>query len=82
MPKTPKTLYREDMEAMKCPCGGKDCEDETIFLHGECHPGEGTWTYYDKEAHRLRIICAVCEEPVAQLAIAHKNEETSSEGLN
>jgi len=65
-------LYKEDLDEMQCAeCGETACEDP-IFFHGRCHLGKPTWcSYFDGE---LIIICSECEQEIARIAVARKED--------
>ena len=79
---TPKDYHREDFERMKCECGGDDCNNRTIVLGGKCHPKAPAWAFYDKELHRLIVVCAECETLIACIVVAYKTETNDADGPN
>ena len=56
----------------KMGCGNPDCTScsSTLVFNQLCHPGEGQTVMYDKRCGHLNVLCCVCEEPFAVIAVA------------
>ena len=67
-------LFLEDLNKLKCAV--PDCDHEShsgeIFLHPQCHPSDGTWTYFDPEDGTVNVICKTCRSHVASIGVASK----------
>jgi len=64
-------LYKEDLKDLKCPCGRPGCEDP-LFIHSKCHLEAATWaSYFDGV---LTVRCSVCEEVIAEFAVASRGD--------
>lgn len=60
-------LTRRELDQHRCHHG---CEGHPIFLNASCHPRKGLEVAYDKESGDLLVACAVCQKPVARVAVA------------
>jgi hypothetical protein len=66
-------LFREDLDAQVC--SHPDCTEThegPLYFRSRCHPQAGTWTIYQHGAGHLHVVCRVCEQPVAQVAVASR----------
>jgi hypothetical protein len=62
------TTYRNDLDVLAPSCGHGDVGDP-IYLHPHrCHPRASLDVMY--HAGRLLFECAICEAPVAAIAVA------------
>jgi hypothetical protein len=69
----PTGLTLADLERSTCACGGDDCSNNVIFLHGKCHPSAAAEVSYTKGEGKLVIKCAECKRLVAEVAVASVN---------
>lgn len=59
-----------DLNAMHCNCGATHSGDhEPFYLNSRCHTGSGVFALYRGDGV-LELVCAVCEKPVAAIAVA------------
>lgn len=77
-----KLHYKEDLAEIKCQCGGSDCNNDVIVFRSNCHPDAPTWSFYDKKAQALMVICAECDELIIGIAVACETESISNTNLN
>jgi hypothetical protein len=65
-----KVATRALLDGLQCQapgCTHEDHDDE-LYLHSRCHPRAGTIALYMRGG-TLRILCALCQQPVVVLAI-------------
>jgi hypothetical protein len=69
-----KTIYRESLDGMTCQNPGCDhtSHDHGLYLSPGCHPGGPVFALYDMGV--LKIECATCHRPVAEVAVAWKSQ--------
>lgn len=58
-------------------CGTPNCghDHSELYLHQRCHPGGKLSAKYTKATGSLTVMCAVCETPVAVIAVAEGHHE-------
>jgi hypothetical protein len=56
----------------KMACSEPDCTScqSTLVFNQSCHPREGQTVIYEKACGHLIVLCRICEEPVAVIAVA------------
>jgi len=66
------TLSREQLDGMGCATPNCTHDHSMFYLHSRCHTATGVHVTYYKATGTLKIICARCERPVAEIAVAQR----------
>lgn len=64
-------LNQEHLNGAVCAAPGCTHEkDAPLFLHGKCHPSEGTRVSYHPSKGCLEVRCRRCEKLIAEIEVA------------
>lgn len=64
------TLFRAQLD--QSGCGQPNCghDHSVLYFHAACHLRSGVEVAYVKATGTLKITCAKCHKPVAEIAVA------------
>lgn len=68
-------IHQEDLINMQCSnpdCDHQNCTE--LYIHQQCHTGDGVYALYDKVTGALGLFCRTCGEPVLGFQVAHSGE--------
>lgn len=63
-------LTRAQLDQAGCGMPNCDHDHSVLYLHGVCHMKGGVEVAYVKATGTLKISCAKCHKPVAEVAVA------------
>ena len=63
-------LTRDELDQGGCGTPGCAHDHSVMFLVARCHPNAGSTVMYDKRTGNIRVMCARCEDPIADVAVA------------
>lgn len=63
-------LTRKQLNGVGCAIANCGHDHSTLFLHATCHIKSGVYVAYSKAEGTLKITCAKCKAPVAEVSVA------------
>jgi hypothetical protein len=66
-----RPLTADDLDRMGCqdPACDHSEDDKVLYLHPKCHPGAGTYVYYDKGDRTLTLECTLCKRVIVRIGL-------------